>query len=72
MAKAALLQATNLLAEVIPVYRRGLGILIGLMPQGYQRQILKAAIGNYISFLQVQGLSKEAVQAKIGSLYQHD
>ena len=69
---AALLQATNLLAEAIPVYRRGLGILIGLMPQGYQRQILKAAIGNYISFLQVQGLSKEAVQAKIGSLYQHD
>ena len=69
---AALLQATNLLAEAVPVYRRGLGILIGLMPQGYQRQILKAAIGNYISFLKVQGLSKEAVQAKIGSLYQQD
>jgi hypothetical protein len=42
------------------------------MPQVYQPQILKAAIGNYISFLQVQGLSKEAVQAKIGSLYQQD
>ena len=37
---AALLQATNRLAEAEPMYRRCLEILIVLMPQGYQRQIL--------------------------------
>ena len=69
---AALLQDTNRLAEAEPMYRRCLKILIALMQQGYQHPNLEAGISNYFGFLQAQGLSEEAIQAKLASLLQQD
>jgi hypothetical protein len=69
---AQLLQATNRLAEAEPMYRRGLKILIAFMQQGYQHPNLEAGISNYLGCLQAQGLSEEAIQAKIASLLQQD
>jgi tetratricopeptide (TPR) repeat protein len=65
---AALLQATIRLAEAEKMYRRGLQILIALMQQGSQHLNLEAGISNYIGFLKPQGLSDEAIQAKLASL----
>jgi hypothetical protein len=69
---AGLLRVTNRLAEAEPLMHRSLRILIALKQQGYRHPNLEAGINNYISFLQVQGFSEEAIQAKIGSLYQQD
>jgi hypothetical protein len=43
-----------------------------MQQQGYQHPNLQTVINNYITLLQVQGLSEEAIQAKIGSLYKQD
>ena len=69
---AQLLRATNRLAEAEPLYRRCLKILIAFTDQGYQHPNLEAGIRNYFGFLQAQGLSEEAIQAKLGSLHQQD
>ena len=69
---AGLLRVTNRLAEAEPLMHRSLRILIALKQQGYRHPNLEAGINNYISFLQVQGFSEEAIQAIIGSLYQQD
>ena len=69
---AGLLRVTNRLAEVEPLMQRSLRILIALKQQGYLHPNLEAGINNYISFLYPKGLSKEAIQAKIGSLHQQD
>ena len=69
---AGLLRVTNRLADAEPLMRRSLKILIALKQQGYQHPNLEAGINNYIGFLHAQGLSEEAIQAKIGSLYQQD
>jgi tetratricopeptide (TPR) repeat protein len=69
---AQLLQTTNRLAEAEPMYRRGLKILIALTDQGYQHPNLEAGISNYFGFLQDQGLSEEAIQAKLASLHQQN
>jgi len=69
---AGLLRVTNRLAEVEPLMQRSLRILIALKQQGYLHPNLEAGINNYISFLYAKGLSKEAIQAKIGSLHQQD
>ena len=56
-----------------PMYRRCLQILItSMQQQGYQHPNLQTVINNYITLLQVQGLSEEAIQAKIASLSQQD
>jgi tetratricopeptide (TPR) repeat protein len=70
---AQLLRATNKLSKAEVVYRRCLQILIvSMQQQGYQHPNLQTVINNYIILLQVQGFSEEAIQAKIGSLYQQD
>jgi tetratricopeptide (TPR) repeat protein len=69
---AGLLQTTNRLAEAEPMYRRGLKILIAFTDQGYQHPNLEAGISNYFGFLQSQGLSEAAIQAKIASLHQQN
>jgi tetratricopeptide (TPR) repeat protein len=69
---AGLLQTTNRLAEAEPMYRRGLKILIAFTDQGYQHPNLEAGISNYFGFLQSQGLSEAAIQAKLASLHQQD
>jgi len=69
---AGLLQTTNRLSEAEPMYRRCLKILFALMQQGYQHPNLEAVISNYSGFLQAQGLSEEAIQAKLASLHQQD
>jgi hypothetical protein len=69
---AQLLQTTNRLAEAEPLYRRGSKILIAFTDQGYQHPNLEAGIINYFGFLQAQGLSEEAIQAKLASLHQQD
>jgi hypothetical protein len=69
---AQLLQDTNRLSEAEPMYRRCLKILFALMQQGYQHPNLEAVISNYSGFLQAQGLSEEAMQAKLASLHQQD
>ena len=70
---AQLLRATNKLSKAEVVYRRCLQILIvSMQQQGYQHPNLQTVINNYIILPQVQGFSEEAIQAKIGSLYQQD
>jgi Tfp pilus assembly protein PilF len=69
---AQLLQTTNRLAEAEPMYRRGLKILIAFTDQGYQHPNLEAGISNYSGFLQSQGLSEAAIQAKLASLLQQN
>ncbi len=56
-----------------PMYRRCLQILItSMQQQGYQLPNLQTAVNNYITYLQAQCLSEEAIQAKIDSLYPQD
>jgi tetratricopeptide (TPR) repeat protein len=69
---AGLLRATNRLSEAEPMYRRCLKILIAFTDQGYQHPNLEAGISNYFGCLQAQGLSEEAIQAKLASLHQQD
>lgn len=66
---AVLLHTTNRLAEAKPLTRRGLKILIAFTKHGYQHPNLQAGMNNYISFLQAQGLSEAAIQAKLASLH---
>jgi tetratricopeptide (TPR) repeat protein len=69
---AQLLQHTNRLAEAEPMYRRGLKILIAVTDQGYKHPNLETGISNYFGFLQAQGLSEEAIQAKLAFLLQQN
>jgi hypothetical protein len=69
---AQLLEATNRLAEAEPMYRRGLKILIAVTDQGYKHPNLETGISNYFGFLQAQGLSEEAIQAKLAFLLQQN
>lgn len=70
---AQLLRATNKESKAEVMYRRCLQILIvSMQQQGYQHPNLQTVINNYITLLQVPGLSEEAIQAKIGSLYKQD
>jgi hypothetical protein len=63
------LQTTNQLAEAEPLMRRGLKILIAFTKHDYQHPKLRAGMNNYIKFLQTQGLSEAAIQARIASLH---
>ena len=69
---AGLLRVTNRLAEADPLMRRSLRFLIALKQHGYQHPNLQTVVHNYITFLHAQGLSEEAIQAKIASLSQQD
>ena len=51
---------------------RGLKILLAFTNYGYQNPKLEAGINNYIAFLQAQGFSEAAIQAKIASLSQQN
>ncbi len=65
---ADLLYSTNRLAEVEPMYRRVLIILITFTIQGYQQIKLETVIKNYSALHHAQGLSETAIQAKLDSL----
>ena len=69
---AQLLQHTNRLAEAEPIYQRGLKILIAVTGQGYKHPNLETGISNYFGFLQAQGLSEAAIQAKLAFLLQQN
>jgi hypothetical protein len=67
---AQLLRATNRLAEAEPLMRRAYVIFLASL--GLDHPNTQTVLGNYRKILQDQGLSEEAIQAKIASLLQQD
>ena len=67
---AALLQATNRLTEAEPLMRRAFVILLASL--GLDHPNSQTILVNYRQILQDQGLSEEAIQAKLASLLQQN
>jgi hypothetical protein len=65
---AQLLKASNRLAEAEPLMRRMAEILIAFSQQGFQHPNLEVGLANYLSLLQVLGLTESEIQAKLQSL----
>ena len=65
---AQLLKASNRLAEAEPLMRRMTEILIAFSQQGFQHPNLEVGLANYLSLLQVLGLTESEIQAKLQSL----
>jgi hypothetical protein len=65
---AQLLKASNRLAEAEPLMRRMAEILIAFSQQGFQHPNLEVGLANYLSLLQVLGLTESEIQAKLKSL----
>jgi hypothetical protein len=65
---ASLLQTTKRLAEAEPLMRRMAEILIAFSQQGFQHPNLEVGLANYLSLLQVLGLTESEIQAKLQSL----
>jgi hypothetical protein len=65
---AQLLRASNRLAEAEPLMRRMAEILIAFSQQGFQHPNLEVGLANYLSLLQVLGLTESEIQAKLKSL----
>ena len=67
---AALLQVTNRLAEAEPLMLGAFVIFLASL--GLDHPNTQIALKNYTTILQDQGLSEEAIQAKLASLHQQD
>jgi tetratricopeptide (TPR) repeat protein len=67
---ARLLQNSNRLVEAELLMRRAFGILLSSLSLEHPNS--QTILENYIEILQDQGLSEEAIQAKLASLFQQD